>query len=91
MKRYQQSKQDANQGEIVEALEKLGCTVLDLSSDGHGCPDILVGFRGMNYLAEIKQPKKQLSLGQRALSLWWRGGKVHVLRTEIDCVMMLGL
>lgn len=91
MKSYAFSRKDKNQGELVTALEKLGCTVMDLSAVGEGCPDIVVGYRGMNYLAEIKQPKKQLSLGQRANAMWWRGGRVYTLRTVQDCIRMLGI
>ena len=44
------AKIDANQNEIVDALRKAGCSVQILSSVGKGCPDILVGRGGRNYL-----------------------------------------
>jgi len=47
-------KADANQSAIVEALRRVGATVQILSQVGHGCPDLLVGFRGRNYLIEVK-------------------------------------
>lgn len=43
---------DANQPEIVAALHAVGATVQHLHEVGHGCPDILVGFRGKNYLID---------------------------------------
>ena len=49
---------DANQREIVDGLRKRGATVQVLSSVGGGCPDILVGYYGRNYLLEIKDGKK---------------------------------
>ena len=52
---------DANQSEIVAALRELGATVTVLSQVGYGCPDILVGFRGVNYLLEIKDGAKSPS------------------------------
>lgn len=55
------AKIDANQNEIVEALRKIGCSVQILSSVGKGCPDILVGKNGVNYLIEIKDGKKPKS------------------------------
>lgn len=55
------AKIDANQNEIVEALRKIGCSVQILSSVGKGCPDILVGKCGVNYLMEIKDGKKPKS------------------------------
>ncbi|UMO77901.1 nuclease [Acinetobacter phage Cato] len=55
------AKIDANQNEIVAALRKIGCTVQILSSVGKGCPDILVGYRGRNFLLEIKDGDKPIS------------------------------
>lgn len=52
---------DANQGEIVKALRKSGAAVQSLSSTGKGCPDLLVGFRGINYLIEVKDGGKPKS------------------------------
>jgi len=52
---------DANQKEIVEALRSQGATVLHLHTVGGGCPDILVGYYGENYLIELKDGSKSLS------------------------------
>lgn len=52
---------DANQAAIVAALRKAGCSVLDLSGVGGGCPDILCGRRGKNLLIEIKDGTKSPS------------------------------
>jgi Holliday junction resolvase len=52
---------DANQREIVEALRAIGCSVLVLSAVGKGCPDILVGYAGKNFLLEIKDGAKKPS------------------------------
>ena len=46
---------DSNHAEIVRALKQIGCSVLDLSAVGAGCPDILIGYRGRNVLVEIKR------------------------------------
>lgn len=48
------AKVDGNQKSIVEALRHVGATVQPLHMVGRGCPDILVGYRGVNYLLEIK-------------------------------------
>lgn len=69
------AKKDANQPEIVEALEKIGCSVLDLSGVGGGCPDLLVSFRGRLLLMEVKNPKARGKLNERQKK-WhsdWRG------------------
>ncbi len=52
---------DANHRQIVDALRRCGATVLDLSNVGDGCPDLLVGFRGRNYLMEVKDGAKKPS------------------------------
>ncbi len=45
---------DSNQREIINALRAIGCSVQDLSQVGKGTPDIICGFRGKNFLLEIK-------------------------------------
>jgi Holliday junction resolvase len=52
---------DHNQTEIVNALRKLGCSVAVTSALGKGFPDLVVGWRGRNYLLEIKDGKKTAS------------------------------
>jgi hypothetical protein len=49
---------DTNQREIVQALRDRGATVLHLHQLGKGCPDILVGYGGCNYLIELKDGSK---------------------------------
>ena len=49
---------DGNQGAIVEALIAAGASVQILAGVGMGCPDLLVGFRGFNYLLEVKARMK---------------------------------
>jgi hypothetical protein len=69
---------DANQKEIVEAFRKLGATVLHLHQIGQGCPDILVGYQGSNYLVEIKDGAKspshrKLTDDQKTFHSKWNG------------------
>ena len=52
------AKVDANQAEIVQALRQIGAVVQSLAAVGNGCPDLLVGFRGKNWLLEIKDGNK---------------------------------
>lgn len=49
---------DDNQREIVKTLRSLGASVQILSDVGKGCPDIIVGIFGINFLIEIKNGKK---------------------------------
>lgn len=55
------AKVDANQGEIVNALRSIGASVEPLHQIGGGCPDLLVGFRGVNFLLEVKDGSKPRS------------------------------
>ena len=48
------AKVDGNHGEIVKALRRVGATVKSLAMVGDGCPDLLVGFRGVLVLLEVK-------------------------------------
>lgn len=52
------AKSDANQESIVKAFRQIGASVQVLSAVGKGCPDVLVGFRGVNALVEIKDGGK---------------------------------
>lgn len=61
------AKTDANQSEVVRALRAIpGVSVQTLAMVGQGCPDLLVGYRGKNYLMEVKDGKKTAS--QRLLT-----------------------
>ena len=72
------AKTDRNQPEIVSALRQIGATVQLLHTIGKGCPDLLVGFRGVNYVLELKdgdQPPSGRKLTPDELR-WhdeWRG------------------
>ena len=49
---------DANQNEIVDALRNVGASGAITSMVGSGFPDLVIGFRGLNYLIEIKDGSK---------------------------------
>jgi Holliday junction resolvase len=72
------AKIDDNQPEIVEALEKAGCSVQSLAAVGKGVPDLLVGRAGVNYVLEVKDGSKspsrrRLTSDQFTWSMAWRG------------------
>ncbi|CAB4123418.1 hypothetical protein UFOVP42_63 [uncultured Caudovirales phage] len=74
---------DANQLQIKHTLIALGCSVLDLSSVGRGCPDLLVGYKGNSVLVEIKSSTKaSFTEPQVKFMQEWRGGAV----SRIDSV-----
>lgn len=88
---------DANQPEVVKDLRAFGCSVQHLHTVGRGCPDILVGFRGKNWLFELKDPAKPPS--RRRLTPdeeeWHRkwSGQVHVIHSAEEAmeIMKTGL
>lgn len=80
---------DANQAEIVADLRKVGASVLLLHEVGFGCPDLLVGFRGVNYLIEIKSEDGMLNRAQIVFHSCWRG-QVAVARTSEEALRIIG-
>lgn len=74
---------DANQEQIVKALRKAGATVL-ITSQLKNCFDILVGYKGINYIMEIKdenQPpsKRRLTEGEQGFKDKWKGGEYYIV------------
>lgn len=86
------ARKDANQGPIVEGLRAVGATVDIL--DGRGRPDLLVGYRGRNWLLEVKDPAqppsaRQLTPAQREWHAGWRGQKA-VVETLEEALVVIG-
>lgn len=79
---------DENQTTIVEALEAIGASVQSLG--GKGVPDLLVGYRGENYLLEVKPGKKKLRPAQVDWHARWCGQAV-VVRTIAEAFRAIGL
>ena len=79
------AKLDANHGAIVEALLRVeGVSVHSLAGVGCGCPDLLVGARGLTYLVEIKDGAKWpshrvLTPDQERWIREWTGSAVVIL------------
>lgn len=89
------AKVDANQKQIVKALRDAGATVQHLHAVGAGCPDLLVGFRGINYLMEVKDGHKppsarKLTDDQVTWHRDWRGN-AHVVKSITEALAVLGL
>lgn len=85
------AKVDDNQAEIVAALRKIGASVQPLHAVGQGCPDILVGWRGMNTVLEIKDGKKppsarKLTPDQEKWHATWMG-QVTVVETVEQAIL----
>lgn len=82
---------DGNQREVVAALRAIGATVQSLADIGAGCPDLLVGFRGVTWVMEVKDGRKPPSARRLtpAEARWlysWRGGPACVVECAEDAV-----
>jgi hypothetical protein len=86
------AKVDANQAAIIEALRKCGCSVLSLAAIGKGAPDLLIGLRGKNVLAEVKNPDTRGKLNdlQSSWHTKWAGQVLTVTSPE-DALRQLDL
>lgn len=87
---------DANHTEVVKGLLAIGASVEDLSRVGGGCPDLAVGFRGMNTFLEVKDgdkppSKRALTPDQQKWHAAWRGHVVVVNNVEEAIKAVAGL
>ena len=78
---------DANQPAVVAYLRKLGMSVCILSPMGNGIPDLLVGWRGLNVLLELKDGAKppsaqELTGDERDWHAKWAGQLATVNSAE---------
>lgn len=66
---------DANHLDVCNALRQCGASVYSTASLGNGFPDAVVGFRGFNYLVEIKNGTRKwdLSDDQKDFHNEWKG------------------
>ena len=74
---------DDNQVEIVGVLRGHGATVVSLANVGAGVPDLLIGYGGISYLAEVKDGRKApsrrtLTEDQAYFVETWQGGTIAI-------------
>ena len=93
MRRF--GKVDQNQREVIDMFRASGAVVHSLASLGGGVPDLLVGYRGLTHLIEVKNPhrtdKDAAAPRQAAWRARWRGTPVLVVRTLEDVQAALSL
>jgi Holliday junction resolvase len=87
------AKIDANQTRVVNALRGAGASVQSLAATGKGCPDLLVGYGGINYLMEVKDGNKvpsaqKLTIDQEHWHSVWKGA-VHIVKSENEALKIL--
>lgn len=89
------AKIDANQPAIVEALRGYGVSVQILSMVGDGCVDLLLGYKRVNYLVELKDgdlppSERLLTPAQKRWHAEWKG-VAHVANSLSDVLLILGI
>jgi hypothetical protein len=85
---------DANHAAIVKALRQCGASVQSLAAVGKGCPDLLIGFRGVNLVIEVKDGmkpacEKRLTPDEQIWHNTWAGQKAIAESVE-DALRVIG-
>lgn len=78
-------RRDANEPDIVSALESVGCTVERIDGKPY---DLLVGIRGVNWIVEIKTRKGLYRKSQVEFQRTWKGQQATV-RTADEALALV--
>jgi hypothetical protein len=70
------ARKDANQKEIVKGLRRIGASVEVINKKGF--TDLVVGWRKVNYLMEVKTDEGNLTEDQEKWHAEWKGQKAIV-------------
>ncbi len=89
------AKVDANQAQVICALEAAGAKVQSLAALGKGAPDLLVGFRDALYAFELKDGNKvpsaqKLTPAQEKWHKEW-AGYVRVVNSPEAALRAIGV
>lgn len=79
-------RRDANEPEIIRALEQIGCRVFRLSDAG--LPDLLISFRGEWSVLECKMPNGKLTPAQE---LTWQLSPFPVVESANEAIALFGV
>ena len=79
------AKRDANEKEIVHALESIGCQVHRLNQP----IDLLVGYRGQTHLMEVKTAKGKLEKSQQEFFRTWNGQAPAIVHTAEEAIAIV--
>ena len=82
-RRAARGKADATQREIVQAFRAMGVFVHDASKEGCGFPDLVVCYRDVIRLVEVKTAKGKLRPSQQDFAARW---PVVVARSVDDAI-----
>ena len=88
-------KTDANHKEIMEQCRQIpNLSVFSTHTIGKGFPDIVVGYKGKNYLFEIKNKKKtksqkKLTPDEEKFHFTWNG-QINIVESIFDIINLIG-
>ena len=89
MTRYAKRTDDNHADVVAEFRAAMPeATVFDASGAGRGFPDLVVGWKGQNYLIELKDPDKppsrrKLTEAQEKMHLQWQG-QIDICHTAAE-------
>jgi Holliday junction resolvase len=89
-------RRDRNHSDIVRALRKAGCSVIDdMANLGKGVPDLLAARAGQLALMEVKDPlqppsKRKLTEDEELFHATF-GAPIHVVYYPEDALRVMGL
>lgn len=81
------AKSDANQPAIVEALRKMGFSVVSLHRHGAGVPDLAIAKANRMAFCEVKMPGEELNGLQEAFVREWNSS-IYVLSSVEDVAVL---
>ena len=84
-------KVDNNQLDIVKAFRSMGATVLNLSAVGKGCPDLLIGYKNISVLVEVKSKTGKFTEPQLKFMEQWKGGAVNRIDSVDGAIRLIKL
>jgi hypothetical protein len=89
------SRIDDNHKAIVRVLRQVGATVHDAAVLGDGFPDLIVGYRGINFLLEIKDgdktpSRRRLTPAQEKFHSTWRG-QATTITNDVEALHAIGV
>lgn len=82
------ARKDANQKEIVNGLRRIGASVEVINKKGF--TDLIVGWRRVNYLMEVKTEEGDLTEDQEKWHAEWKGQKA-IVRTLGQAFNVIGV
>ena len=88
---YYKKRVDNNQLEIIKAFQSMGATVLNLSAVGKGCPDLLIGYKNISVLVEVKSKTGKFTELQLKFMEQWQGGAVNRIDSVDGAIRLIKL